>query len=213
MLFKILLMEVILIDNQYFANIIYYKNIVNCSNIIIEQYDEHQKKSFCNRCAIFGANGQINLSIPLEKGRSQKTISRDLRISNDENWQLRHWRSIVSCYNNSPWFKFISDNMADIYFTRFEFLLDWNLACLDWTLRVMKLEFSYSLTSEWVRMPPPGISDFRNMVRPGKPNGERATRYPQVFENKFGFIPGLSILDLICCEGPKGAALLLKNGS
>ncbi|MEO5998192.1 MAG: WbqC family protein [Chitinophagaceae bacterium] len=200
----------IIVDNQYFANIIYYKKIVNFKNVIIEQYDEHKKKSFANRSTIAGANGIINLSVPLEKGRSQRTISRDVRIWNEENWQLRHWRSILSCYNNSPWFKYLSDELAVIFSRRFEFLLDWNLACFNWTLKILRLDLTYQLTEEWRPATPAGTSDCRNTIQPGDDNFPNPIRYQQVFENKIGFIPGLSILDLLFCEGPKSSILLLQ---
>ena len=49
--------------------------------------------------------------------------------------------------------------------------------------------------------------DERNLIRPsildrlsGKQDG--VIRYRQVFEDRVGFIPGLSILDLLFCVGP-----------
>lgn len=199
-----------LIDIQYLGNITYYKAISNGSNIIFEQYDTHKKKSFANRCIIAGANGRINLSVPLQQGKSQKTITKDVRISNAENWKLRHWRSIISSYNNSPWFKYFNDDLAVLFNRRFDFLLDWNLACLNWTLKHLKLDLEYQLTQEW-KENWSGMQDFRNVIVPDKDQPASKIRYPQVFENKLGFMPDLSILDLLCCEGPKSALGLLKN--
>jgi hypothetical protein len=199
-----------LIDIQYLGNITYYKGISNGSNIIFEQYDTHKKKNFANRCIIAGANGRINLSVPLQQGRSQKTITKDVRISNAENWKLRHWRSIISSYNNSPWFKYFNDDLAVLFNRRFDFLLDWNLACLNWTLKHLKLDLEYQLTQEW-KENWSGMQDFRNVIVPDKDQPASKIRYPQVFENKLGFMPDLSILDLLCCEGPKSALGLLKN--
>lgn len=203
--------NLLLIDNQYFANIIYYKKIVNFKYVVIEQYDEHKKRSFANRSVIAGANGKINLSIPLEKGRSQKTISRDLKIWNVGNWQLRHWRSIISSYNNSPWFKYFSDDLAELFTRRFEFLVDWNVACFEWTLKTLKLDLDYHLSREWTESIPTDTLDMRNAIIPGQENLYDSIRYQQVFEEKIGFLPGLSILDLIFCEGPRTSILLLKG--
>ncbi len=199
-----------IIDIQYLGNITYYKAISNSSNIIFEQYDTHKKKSFANRCIIAGANGRINLSVPLQQGRSQKTITKDVRISNAENWKLRHWRSIISSYNNSPWFKYFNDDLAVLFNRRFDFLLDWNLACLNWTLKHLKLDLEYQLTQEW-KENWSGKQDFRNVIVPDKDQPASKIRYPQVFESKLGFMPDLSILDLLCCEGPKSALGLLNN--
>ncbi len=200
----------LIIDFQYFASIIYYKLIIKDLYIIFDVCIEHKKKSFANRAIISGANGRIVLSVPLIKGRNQKTILKDVRIANAGNWQLMHWRSIVSSYNNSPWFKYFSDDLAGIFSKRFEFLLDWNLTCFEWTLKIMKMDINYEVTSEQVKILS-GMEDYRNKIIPGADQSVSAIRYPQVFENKLGFLPDLSILDLLCCEGPKNAVLLLKS--
>jgi hypothetical protein len=202
--------DMFIIDIQYFANTIYYKNICSRRYIVFEQYNAHRKKSFANRCIIAGANGNINLSVPLQQGRSQKTITKEVRISNAENWQLRHWRSIISSYNNSPWFKYFNDDLAVLFNRRFDFLLDWNLACLDWTLKHLKLSLEYQLTQEWKKNWS-GMQDLRNVIVPDNDQPASKIRYPQVFENRLGFMPDLSILDLLCCEGPKSALGLLKS--
>lgn len=199
----------LLIDYQYFANINYYKKLIKFRYVIFEQYDDHKKRSFSNRCAIAGTNGRIDLSIPLEKGRSQKSKTKDVKISNAEKWQLRHWRSILSSYNNAPWFKHFSDDLAALYAEPYEYLIDWDLACLDWTRKILKLDFEYERSKEWLETVPPEMEDFRNSVIPGRADLEHPIQYQQVFEEKTGFIPDLSILDLLFCEGPKQTISLL----
>lgn len=201
----------LIIDIHYFANTKYYKYLIRSPHIVLEQYDFHQKRSFSNRSTIAGANGLINLSVPIQKGRSQKTLTRDIRIANEENWQLRHWRSILSSYNNSPWFKYFSDDLSVVFSKRHGFLLDWNLACFDWVTTKLNLGMSYKLTREWNILPGAGVIDLRNTIMPGTANPGDQVRYQQVFENKIGFQPDLSILDLLFCEGPKSSVMLLKG--
>src|SRR6186997_2705706 len=98
-----------LIDIQYFGNLSYYKMLYSSKYVVLELYDEHKKLSFSNRCVIVGANGPLTLSIPLQKGRNQKTIMKEIRIANEEKWQKDHWKGIVSCYNGSPWFRYLDD--------------------------------------------------------------------------------------------------------
>src|SRR5579872_5915140 len=93
-------------DFQYFPSIILYNNLYKFSNIVFEQYEYYQKMSFRNRCRIAGAGGIIDLSIPLEKGRDQRSLIRDVRISGARQWQAEHWKTILSCYSRSPWFEF-----------------------------------------------------------------------------------------------------------
>ena len=71
----------LLFDLQYFPSVICYKISNDSSNIIFEQYDFFQKMSFRNRCQVAGSAGRIDLSIPLEKGRDQKSLMKDVRIA------------------------------------------------------------------------------------------------------------------------------------
>jgi hypothetical protein len=91
--------------------------------------------SFRNRCQIVGAEGVIDLSIPLVRGRDQKALMKDVRISSAQPWQSQHWKTIVSCYSRSPWFEFYRDELEGLYRKQWNFLLDWNLVCFEWTQR------------------------------------------------------------------------------
>src|SRR6266567_4392829 len=139
----------LIIDLQYFTQIILYKNSNNFSNIIFEQYEYYQKMSFRNRCQVAGAEGVINLSIPLQKGRDQKTLVKDVRIAERNDWQSQHWKTIVSCYSRSPWFEFYRDELGDLYRRPFHFLVDWNLACFEWSLKILQTPISFSLTTAY----------------------------------------------------------------
>lgn len=236
----------LIVDIQYFPSLELYKISKDFSNIVFEQYENFQKMSFRNRCQIAGGEGVIDLSIPLEKGRDQKTLMKNVRIADGQPWQSRHWKTIVSCYNRSPWFEFYRDDLEALYKTRYAFLLDWNLACFEWTVKVLRLPVTVSLTDQFKKVytREEGV-DWRGKLVPGKrgkglvvpasgaagpglPNGDEALldfpapgdptanspifesqfpthseplRYRQVFEERTGFIPGLSILDLLFCEG------------
>lgn len=261
----------LIVDLQYFPSIILYENINRFSNIVFEQYEYYQKMSFRNRCQITGAGGMINLSIPLEKGRDQKTLLKDVRISDRDDWQGQHWKTILSCYSRSPWLEFYQDELEGLYRRRLTFLLDWNLSCFEWSVGVLKMPVSFSLTQEYqkeygeedwadwrgkilpknrallgsvtqgsqdytagsVTLPgqlstPEPDSDtpvpgFGNPISssgirvPSSGNsfrdpavGATPIKYRQVFEERIGFLPNLSILDLLFCEGKNARTLLLK---
>src|ERR1035437_9978726 len=106
---------ILITEFQYFPSIILYKNLNKFSNIVFEQYEYYQKMSFRNRCRIVGAGGAIDLSIPLEKGRDQRSLIRDVRISGVRPWQAEHWKTILSCYSRSPWFEFYRDGLEELY--------------------------------------------------------------------------------------------------
>lgn len=197
----------LLSDLQYFPSSIFYKNSYSFSDIIFEQYESYQKMSFRNRCIIIGANGIIALSIPLQQGRNQHSIIKDVRIA-DSKWQLQHWKSIQSCYSKSPWFEWYKDDLNKLYLTHFTFLLDWNLACFEWAARNLKLDHTVSLTEKFEGKVGGDVTDFRNKILPKNYKELPAIVYHQVFENRIGFMPNVSILDLLFCEGKRAKELL-----
>ena len=212
----------LIIDIQYFASFSYYKISYNFSNIIFEQYEAWQKMSFRNRCRIAGAEGAIDLSIPLAGGRDQKTLLKEVKIAEGKGWQDRHWKTIVSCYSRSPWFDYYRDELGSLYRRPAKFLLDWNLACFEWSMKALGMMRPVELTQRYQKTyaPEEGV-DWRGRIGPGKAgqirsgeekgtdgliaaggDGQGTTpQYRQVFEDRIGFIPDLSILDLLFCEG------------
>lgn len=200
---------ILITEFQYFPSVILLNTSYKISNILFEQYEYYQKMSFRNRCVIAGANGTINLTIPLEFGRNQKTIMKDVKIANSEAWQKQHWRSIESSYNRSPWFEFYKEELHELFQKPFSFLADWNLACFAWSIQILKLPVTISLTDKFGKdYNDSEFVDFRNKLLPKNYKNFGAVKYQQVFEDRIGFLPNLSILDLLFCEGKNAAALL-----
>ena len=204
---------ILLIENQYLSPISLYLTLEGSSNIVFEQFEVYQKRSFRNRCIIAGANGQISLSIPLHEGREQKRFIRDIRIANQYGWQDQHWKTIVSSYNRSPWFEYYKSSLEKFYVKRFEFLFDWNLALFEWTIQKLEMDKVAELTyhfekeyddHEWL--------DLRNKLLPKNYQNFKVPNYSQVFMDRSGFLPNLSILDLLFCEG-KNSQRILKSFS
>lgn len=202
---------ILVTDIQYLAPIIIYKTSIGCKYVYIEQYERWQKTSFRNRCLVPGANGLITLSVPIVGGRQSGGLIRDIKIDNSYRWQMIHWRSVISAYNRSPWFEYFKDEIAVFYHTNFNWLWDWNLGLLEWTIRKLDLQLQIAFTDSWQKdYPADGFIDMRGRVRPqnfGSFAGSCPV-YPQVFGERLGFIPNLSIVDLLFCEGPNAANLL-----
>ena len=204
---------ILLIENQYLPPVSLYLTLEGSSNIVFEQFEVFQKRSFRNRCIIAGANGPISLSIPLHEGREQKRFIRDIRIANQYGWQDQHWKTIVSSYNRSPWFEYYKSSLEKFYVKRFEFLFDWNLALFEWTIQKLEMDKVAELTDhfekeydnhEWL--------DLRNKLLPNNYQNFKVPNYSQVFMDRSGFLPNLSILDLLFCEG-KNSQRILKSFS
>jgi hypothetical protein len=187
-------------DIQYFPSVTFYKISYNFEYIVFEQYESYQKMSFRNRCQILGGSGVIDLSIPLVNGRGQKTLMKDVKIAGGS-WQAQHWKTILTCYNRSPWFGHYRDEVEALYRKPALFLLDWNLACLEWSFTALGMVRTLGLTKEYKKDPGEGVEDWRGRLTPKNRKTWEACRYHQVFEERAGFIPNLSILDLLFCEG------------
>lgn len=190
----------ILIEPQYFPPSIYFTRLGASKHVKINPYDRYQKSGFFSRCIVCGANGPIQLSIPLARGRDQRGRIGDIEIDYRQPWQRRHLKTLESAYNGSPWFAFYRDELRDLFRHQPPRLIDWNLSCLRWVCDKLSLEVSFELLNG-------------EMVADGSEAGFRPTPanistldphpvpYPQVFADRFGFIPYLSILDRLFCIG------------
>ncbi len=202
----------LLIESQYFGTITYFNTLFQYTNIKIEQYENYQKMSFRNRCVVMGSNGTVNLSVPLDKGRNQKQLMKDVKISYAGNWQVQHFRTLESCYSRSPFFEFYRDGIWDLLQKQPIFLLDQNMAILEWLQKVLKLTASISLTESYLKEPTNEVVDSRNSILPkNASNLLSPIQYTQVFEDRLGFQPNLSILDMLFCCGPNANTLLKDN--
>lgn len=203
--------KTLLIESQYFPSISFYKTLINHDILLIERYEHYQKVSFRNRCYIAGPNGSILLSVPLVRGKNQRTVMRDVKISHDEKWQALHWKTLVSAYRRSPWFEYYEDELGRLFTKEVSYLLDWNLLCLEWANKVIGVSSPITFTDEYHKTYEAGksITDARDTILPSqKQVDEETVRYTQVFQERAGFLPDMSILDLIFCEGKRSIELL-----
>ena len=199
----------LIIENQYFGCVNYYSSLFSGLNIVIEQCETYQKAGFRNRCILAGSNGLINLTVPLENGRDQKCSVKEVRISKRNSWQQQHWRTIFSCYGNSPFFEFYSDWLEGFYQKEFLWLFDMNLEVLFWLKKVLVIPGDISFSETFIKECPANMADLRNQWVPKNfQQKDSSIKYAQVFEEKIGFQPNLSILDILFCEGPQSSQLL-----
>ncbi|MBV7529354.1 WbqC family protein [Chitinophaga sp. sic0106] len=196
----------LLIESQYFPSIDFYKTSIEHDILLLEKYEHYQKVSYRNRCYLAGPNGKMILSVPLTKGKNQRTVMKDVRISNEERWQSLHWKTLVSAYRRSPWFEYFEPELEELYERKFDYLLDWNLACLEWANNKLGLQQTILFTDGYQKEVT-GVTDMRDKLQPGTVQFP-GIQYAQVFEDRTGFLPGMSILDLLFCEGKQALEVL-----
>jgi hypothetical protein len=189
----------ILVSTAYWPNLEYFSQLAKAEEIVIEQYDHYEKQSYRNRCEILSANGPLSLSIPVSKDLT-KTYVKDVRISYLEKWQHQHWKAITSAYKKSPYFDFFERDIQTFYESETESLLAYNTAQLHFLLKCFRLKKKISFTSEY-HMTPPELIDLRAKYHPKEKKQNLLPSYYQTFGMKFGFVPHLSILDLLFNRG------------
>ena len=206
-------MSILLIESQYFGAISYYKKILEYEDILIEAHDFYVKMSFRNRCMIPGANGLINLSVPIEKGRNYRQLMQDVKISYRENWINQHMRTIDSCYNRAPFFEYYRDDLFSILNKKHELLLSLNTALLSWVFKNFKINKTVNFTHTFHTSLLSNTIDSRNCILPKnfQTTDTEHIKYLQVFEDRIGFMPNMSIIDLLFCAGPTAINLLISN--
>lgn len=203
----------LVIENQSFPCIDYMKKSIVSKHIKIEQYENFQKMSFRNRYIVSGANGLLSLTIPVKGGRDQKVAIKDVVINNEIDWKSIHWKGLLSSYSKAPYFEFYVADLKELLFSEEEYLFLLNIKILGWVYKVLKVNVKVGFTEEFLESYE-GDSDYRNCFLPKsfQNNTENwKPRYPQVFEDRVGFQPNLSIIDLLFCEGPNAINLLTQS--
>ena len=186
-----------LLPTAYLAPISYYAILLQHPNCSIELNEHFIKQSIRNRCDIYDANGKLRLSIPKERKGSSKTIIENLKISYIQNWQKQHWNAIESAYNSSPFFEYYKDELKPFFEEKEEYLINFNSKLQKAILDILHLKNTLKNTTEYLHKG--DFFDLRNYTWELK-NQEK---YDQVFMEKQGFIPNLSILDLLFNLGPE----------
>lgn len=205
-------MDSVCLSTAYLAPVQYYCKLYSFDVVRLETHENYQKQTYRNRCHIATANGVQALTVPIEKPENPKTLTRDIRISDHGNWRHLHWHALVSAYNMSPFFEYYADDFAPFYEKKYNFLTDYNEALQTMLCNLLDI-YPQIIPSEAYEPTLP--NDFRHAITPRHPQPDEHFApqcYYQVFREKHGFLPNLSIVDLLFNMGPE-ALLIIKKSS
>ncbi|SFZ93318.1 WbqC-like protein family protein [Flaviramulus basaltis] len=191
----------IIIHPTYFPNIAHFAAMINAKEIVFEMDDSFLKQTYRNRAYIYGANGKLALNIPVIHSQKNRQKYRDVKIFNEENWQDIHWKSLLSAYRTSPFFEYYEDELLPLFTQKADYILDFNLKCFEVVCDCLQLDLNISKTETYQKIIE-DKTDFRYLVNAKKEMLQQFDNYTQVFSDKHGFTPNLSILDLLFNEGP-----------
>lgn len=187
------------------------------SVVWIEAWEHYQKQSYRNRCRILASDGVQDLNFPIiHDGNPFALPVREIRVDYTTPWLIRTQRAIESAYKSAPFFDHYRDSLFAVMDRKPERLLDWDLELTRWCLEQLRLPVELRLTDAFVQ---PGSDaygeDLRDAIHPKRPNRILSSLgldrpYYQVFASRFGFTPGLSILDLLFNEGPDAVSYLIR---
>ena len=183
----------------YLPSIEYVSLFLKAEDASIELFETYQKQSCRTRTNVMTANGIQTLTIPVIKTNGNHTLTKDIEISYKESWQQIHLRCLESAYRKSAYFDYYFPYFEKIYKQKFNTLVELNEFCLKTILKIMKVKKDYSYTTDFERIV--DENDYRISLSKGT-NKIEMKPYYQVFADRHGFIPNLSIVDLLFNEGP-----------
>ncbi|MEZ5003405.1 MAG: WbqC family protein [Chitinophagales bacterium] len=206
----------IVLDSHYAPSIAWWALAARAEEVCIEQHSFFRKGTYRNRCHIYGANGLLRLSIPLKKGKGQRSTMKDVQISYDHDWRKLHWESLCSAYRSSPYFEFYEMEFNELYQQEILSLHAFNLKVINEVKKLLGLDKEWSLTSAYQENYNQEWIDGREIIHP---NAEKhilkesifLPEYLQVFGDKHGWLADLSILDLLFNVGPASLDYLTEQ--
>lgn len=208
-------MKTALLSSAYFGPVQWYQKLHRYDRCLIEQHDNFVKQTYRSRCIIPTTNGIQALSIPVscpQGSQLSKTPMRDVRISDHGNWRHIHWNALCSTYGESPFFDYYQDDLRPFFERKWTFLFDFNMEIILKMVELLDIRPKISLTTAFLSDASMAenatenslIDDFRDVIRPKHPGLDSdfmARPYYQVYQQKHGFQPNMSILDLLFNEG------------
>jgi hypothetical protein len=200
----------VLLHPGYLSNIAHFSVLAN-REACWDLSGHYQKQTYRNRTYIATDRGALLLSIPVIHNRGKgKQHYKEVKIDYVEAWQRTHWRSIETAYRTSPFFEFYEEELRSIYEKQDSYLLDFNVRTTEVLLNCTGLKKPESKLDTYEKEPQNNI-DARFLIDAKNKIDFSPIAYHQVFAEKHGYLPNLSVLDLLCNEGPNTITYLKQQ--
>jgi len=194
-------MNRILLHPSYFPSIVQMAVIAQSKHVVFETDDNYQKQTYRNRAFIAHSNGKLLLNIPIQHSKDgTKLKTKEVYVENSFPWQYHHLKSIQTAYRSSPFYEYYEDEINPLFTEKVGSLFEHNLKIYQLLSDLIEIETSVSYSKEYIKEPEE--TDFRYLINAKAKLNVSFPPYHQVLEENHGFLPNLSILDLLFNEGP-----------
>lgn len=202
----------LLIELHYLPSLDYMAGLLMFDRVWIEAKEHYQKQSYRNRCYVLTSNKVDCLTVPVQNGTHRQLIQ-DVRIDNGQAWQDRHWRCLCAAYGKAPFFEFYAPYLEPVIRKSSAFLFDLNLELLTICLKLLGTSVELNLTDCYEKSPPAEIFDARSRLKAHQRDQAYLFYSGQAYAQNFGsvFVPNLSIIDLLFCQGPTALEVLKES--
>lgn len=203
----------LLIEPQFFPPIQFITKFLINRLIVLDDLGQYDKQSYRNRAYILTGNQVERIQVPIKQGKSTSPI-KDVKIDYSRNWPREHWVTIQSAYGKTPFFDFYGEEVEKLLKTRYNYLLDLDLAAIQMVLTKLGIDSEITVLSAF-EGDEAELVNWRSQIHPKKPEVKdfhfKQKPYMQAFKERFDFVPNLSILDLLFNEGPEGKPILRQS--
>ncbi|MBL7962393.1 MAG: WbqC family protein [Flavobacteriales bacterium] len=227
-------MSIPVLSAFYFGSVEHYRLLARSPKVIIDIGEHYERQSYRTRTRVVGPNGVQDLNVQIARDHGNKIPMRTIGLSYIETWPQQHLHAIRSAYGKTPWFIHYIDEIEAVVLKKYERLVDLDMATLrlgmKWVGLTTKVEVSetyvelsgeYQVPSSEYRVASEGVTrhsplatrhvDLRTTFHQKKPLPPEVTPsppYPQVFADRHGFQPRMSVIDLVCNCGPDAARII-----
>lgn len=181
----------------------------------LEVHEHFQRRTFRNRTTILTDHGPLDLSLPLRHGNrgSVKQNIQEVLLDEKANGPLKHWRALETSYAKAPFFEHYAPYFEAIFRQPPPDLFTLNHQLLTLCLKLTQIDIKLDSSKEFVKSVGPEELDCRDSITPRASYALRSWYRPTPYYQVFGdnFIPNLSIVDLLFCEGPRSPDILWQS--
>lgn len=205
-----------LLSAFYFGSVEHYALLARNERIIIDTGEHYERQSYRTRTSIIGPNGVQHLNVQIARDHGNKMPMHTVGLSYIETWPQQHLHAIRSAYGQTPWFIHYIDEIEAVLMRHHDRLVDLNLATMKLGLKWLGLGTDIVITEKYLgtngvsAAPLPSL-DLRTLFtpkRPLPPELPSIPAYPQVFTDRHGFVPRMSVIDLVCNCGPAAGRVI-----